>query len=213
MTRLTIIVAATLTNGIGQNSRLPWRLSKEMAYFARITSNAPEGSANAVVMGRNTWESIPKKFRPLPKRVNVVISSNKQYELMPPDVATPAAPVFLHSSLDTALARLAHSEWLETPIHRSFIIGGASLYRDTLSLPPTSESFVDRILLTRILSPAFEQCDVYMPDFQTPEEVANDSSHWRRSTHAELQEWAGFDVPEGIQEENGVKYEFQMWTR
>ena len=84
MPRLTIIVAATLNNGIGHNGRLPWRLAKEMQYFARVTSNAPEGSVNAVLMGRNTWESIPKKFRPLPKRVNVVISSNQQYELCVP---------------------------------------------------------------------------------------------------------------------------------
>jgi len=38
-------------------------------------------------------------------------------------------------------------------------------------------------------------------------------SEWVQSSHAELQEWAGVAVPEGIQEENGVKYEFQMWTR
>ncbi|PCH33674.1 hypothetical protein WOLCODRAFT_62474 [Wolfiporia cocos MD-104 SS10] len=208
MTKLTIIVAATLTNGIGQNSRLPWRLAKEMSYFARITSSAPEGSMNAVIMGRNTWESIPKKFRPLSKRVNVVISSNKQYE-MPPDTATVTAPVFLHSSLETALDRTSHSEKLQTSAHRSFIIGGASLYRDTLALPPSSSSCVDRVLLTRILSPAFEQCDVYMPDFLS----AASESPWRRSTHEELQTWAGFEVPEGVQEENGVQYEFQMWTR
>lgn len=81
MSRLTIIVAATKSNGIGQNSRLPWRLPKEMAYFAHVTSNAPEGKSNAVVMGRKTWESIPKKFRPLPKRTNIVISRNKDYPL------------------------------------------------------------------------------------------------------------------------------------
>jgi len=81
MFRLTLIVAATKTNGIGQNARLPWRLPKEMAYFVRITSNAPEGHSNAVIMGRNTWESIPKKFRPLPNRVNIVTSRNKTYEL------------------------------------------------------------------------------------------------------------------------------------
>lgn len=52
-----------------------------MQYFARITSNASEGSVNAVLMGRNTWESIPTKFRPLPKRVNVIVSRNKDYEL------------------------------------------------------------------------------------------------------------------------------------
>jgi len=74
MSRLTLIVAATKANGIGQDSRLPWHLPREMAYFARVTSAAPEGYMNAVIMGRNTWESIPRKFRPLPKRMNIVIS-------------------------------------------------------------------------------------------------------------------------------------------
>jgi dihydrofolate reductase len=81
MLRLTLIVAATKSNGIGQNARLPWQLPKEMAYFAQVTSNAPDGRSNAVLMGRNTWESIPKKFRPLKNRVNIVISRNKNYEL------------------------------------------------------------------------------------------------------------------------------------
>src|ERR1700692_3001843 len=81
MSRLTLIVAATKSNGIGQNAHLPWRLPKEMAYFAQVTSNAPDRHTNAVIMGRNTWESIPKKFRPLKNRVNIVISRNKDYEL------------------------------------------------------------------------------------------------------------------------------------
>src|SRR6266436_8780549 len=81
MSRLTLIVAATKSNGIGQNARLPWRLPKEMAYFSQVTSNAPDGRSNVVIMGRNTWESIPKKFRPLKNRVNIVISRNKDYEL------------------------------------------------------------------------------------------------------------------------------------
>ena len=78
---LIVIVAATKANGIGVNGRLPWRLPGDMAYFARITSNAPEGYTNAVIMGRKTWESIPLKFRPLPKRVNLVISRNCDYDL------------------------------------------------------------------------------------------------------------------------------------
>lgn len=81
MSRLTIIVAATKANGIGQNSRLPWQLPKEMKYFAKVTSTAPEGERNAVIMGRNTWESIPTKHRPLPNRVNIVTSRNKDYRL------------------------------------------------------------------------------------------------------------------------------------
>jgi dihydrofolate reductase len=79
MSSLTLVVAATLTNGIGQGSRLPWRLPQELAYFARVTTTAPEGRLNSVIMGRNTWESIPLKFRPLPRRLNVVISSNDAY--------------------------------------------------------------------------------------------------------------------------------------
>jgi dihydrofolate reductase len=81
MFRLTIIVAATKNNGIGQNSTLPWHLPKEMKYFAHATSAAPDGKSNAVIMGRNTWESIPKKYRPLSNRVNLIISRNKDYEL------------------------------------------------------------------------------------------------------------------------------------
>ncbi len=78
---LTIVVAATKGNGIGQNGGLPWRLSKEMAYFARVTSNAPAGKQNVVIMGRKSWESIPLKFRPLRNRTNIVISRNENYDL------------------------------------------------------------------------------------------------------------------------------------
>ena len=81
MSRLTLIVAATSTNGIGKGGRLPWRLSKEITYFAKVTTAAPEGKTNAVIMGRNTWKSIPSKFRPLQKRVNIVLSRNKDLEL------------------------------------------------------------------------------------------------------------------------------------
>lgn len=81
MSRLTLIVAATRTNGIGQNGSLPWQLPQEMSYFARATKTAPEGKVNAVIMGRNTWESIPKKFRPLRDRVNAVVSRNEKYDI------------------------------------------------------------------------------------------------------------------------------------
>lgn len=81
MSRFTIIVAATKANGIGANSRLPWRLPKELKYFSDATTAAPEGQQNLVIMGRKSWESIPKKHRPLPKRFNVVVSRNQDYDL------------------------------------------------------------------------------------------------------------------------------------
>lgn len=71
-------------------------------------------------------------------------------------------------------------------------------------------SLVDRVLLTRILSPDFK-CDVFMPDF-TLEKRENGKPKWNRAPHESLQEWVGFEVPKGVQNENGVEYEFQMWV-
>lgn len=179
-----------------------------MAYFARVTANAPDGTKNAVIMGRKTWESIPTKFRPLKDRLNVVISRNSDFELQP--ASTSAR---LSSDLSAALTELSgqstSSERVE--VNRVFIIGGATLYKETLELPPSSPAFVDRVLLTRILSPAFDECDVFLPDFL--KEEGDNAASWTRSSHEELQEWVGFEVPRGIQEEKGVRYEFQMWTR
>lgn len=80
-TPITIVVAATRANGIGKDGALPWRLAKEMSYFSQVTTRAPSGTMNALIMGRKTWESIPTKFRPLKERVNVVITRNRDYDM------------------------------------------------------------------------------------------------------------------------------------
>ncbi|KAL0951223.1 hypothetical protein HGRIS_007944 [Hohenbuehelia grisea] len=202
MSRLTLIVAATKANGIGKNGGLPWRISKDMSYFAQATTNAPAEKQNAVIMGRTTWESIPKKFRPLRNRSNHVISRNAEYELN--------GQAELHESLEAAMHSVAKSD----KVHRVFIIGGASIYKETLNLPRDSSSFVDRILLTRVTSPAFEDCDTFMPEFiPRSKGTAGDVHGWSRASHAELQAWVGFDVPDSVQSENGVDFEFQMWVR
>ncbi|KAF5385321.1 hypothetical protein D9615_001506 [Tricholomella constricta] len=199
MFRLTIIVAATKSNGIGQNAGLPWHLSRELKYFAQVTTAAPEDRVNAVIMGRNTWESIPKKYRPLPRRVNIVTSRNENYELE----SSANTLSYLHTSLASALERLKPSNVGRKPIHRAFVIGGASLYSESLALPASSSAYVDRILLTRIISPAFDACDAFMPDFFKDE--TDEGRRWGRASHGELEEWVGFKVPEGVQEENGVE--------
>ncbi len=130
MSRLTIIVAATKSNGIGKNSQLPWRLPKEMTYFARVTSNAPEGKHNAVIMGRHTYESIPPKFRPLSNRINIVISRNKQYDLYVVFLCTSSLLLTMTKGINGRYASLprvrlaalvraaAQSERLDTPCLR-----------------------------------------------------------------------------------------------
>ena len=105
------------------------------------------------------------------------------------------ATAVLASSLGAALEK-AHA----ADANRVFVIGGARLYAEAL---PQAE----RVLLTRILEPAFEECDVFMPDF------IGDGREWTRATHDALNDWVGFEVPSGVREERGVKYEFEMWIR
>jgi dihydrofolate reductase/thymidylate synthase len=72
---IQLVVAATRKLGIGKGGTMPWKLPGDMAYFKELTSKtADAGKQNAVIMGRKTWESIPVKFRPLPGRINVVLT-------------------------------------------------------------------------------------------------------------------------------------------
>ncbi|KAI0032016.1 dihydrofolate reductase-like domain-containing protein [Vararia minispora EC-137] len=202
MPRLTLVVAATTTHGIGKSGGLPWRLPKEISYFARVTTSAPEGNQNSAIMGRNTWESIPRKFRPLPKRANVVLTHNAGYQCA--DDGRVIIRADLHSAVE-------HLSTCPVPIHRHFVIGGASLYSEAFALSATDGSYVDRVLLTRVLAPAFEDCDTFVSELAQMTEDAAGS--WVRKSHLDLCSWVGFDVPEGPQEEKGVRYEFQMWEK
>ena len=57
---------------IGVKGRMPWHVPEDLAHFKRTTHGHP------VIMGRKTWDSLPPKFRPLPGRLNVVISRDAQ---------------------------------------------------------------------------------------------------------------------------------------
>jgi dihydrofolate reductase len=69
---------------IGADGGLPWHLPEDLALFRRLTIGA------TVVMGRRTWESLPERFRPLPGRTNVVLTSDRGWSA---DGAQPAASV------------------------------------------------------------------------------------------------------------------------
>jgi dihydrofolate reductase len=124
---LSLIVACTSEGGIGNGGELPWRIPGDMAYFKRITTDQePAGAGgrlNAVVMGRKTWESIPAKFRPLPNRVNVVLSRN------PAALDLPAG-VLRAASIEDALAAVDN----RADIDQCFVIGGAEVYKQALGL-------------------------------------------------------------------------------
>ncbi|KAK8090018.1 hypothetical protein PG997_004979 [Apiospora hydei] len=210
---LTLVVAATRDMGIGRAGTLPWTgLRKEMAYFARVTKRLPADAQppamNAVIMGRKTWDSIPTKFRPLKGRLNIVISRSHP-EDAPAAVDVEKEPVKV-SSLAQALEYLkTQTQQTQTAAAKAFVIGGAQIYGASLALPEAR-----RVLLTRVMDD-FE-CDTFFPLRLSPgeqEEKDKDGKKWAQRSKEELDAWTGETVPEGVQEENGTKYEFQMWER
>ena len=100
--------------GIGAGGQLPWSIRADLLNFRRITSNAPTNKINAVIMGRLTYESIPAAYKPLPGRLNIVITSA-------PHKSTLELVEFIR--LEDLVATLAKYQ-----IHRKFIIGGGKLY-------------------------------------------------------------------------------------
>lgn len=68
---INIITAMSKNRGIGLNNRLPWNLKKDLYRFKKLTSNN-SNNKSAIIMGKNTWNSLP--IKPLPNRTNFVIS-------------------------------------------------------------------------------------------------------------------------------------------
>ena len=82
--KLKLIVAMCKNNGIGMNNKIPWKISEDMVYFSNKTigkyTSSDDDKKNAVIMGRNTWESLPKKYKPLPNRLNVVLTRSRNVD-------------------------------------------------------------------------------------------------------------------------------------
>ncbi|KAK7076961.1 hypothetical protein SK128_008135 [Halocaridina rubra] len=150
--KLNLIVAACENNGIGKNGELPWRLREEMKYFSRMTKKTSDPEKkNIVLMGRKTWESIPTKFRPLPERINFILSSRPKEEFG--DVNGSVICKNFEAALDEARAR-------GNEIDTVWVIGGSSVYQLALE-----SEFLHRIYLTRILQSI--ECDTFLPDIDT----------------------------------------------
>lgn len=112
---LSLIAAIAENNCIGKGGELPWNIPEDMKHFKDVTTGHP------VLMGRKTWESIPEKFRPLPKRKNIIITRQTDYAI-PVDVK-------LYSSIEDAMNAHADEEIM--------VIGGAEIYKQTIDIADT----------------------------------------------------------------------------
>lgn len=113
--RLNLIYARAANGVIGKDNQLPWHLPEDLAHFKRTTLGCP------VIMGRKTWDSLPPKFRPLPGRLNIVVTRDTGF------VAEGATVVH---SLDAARERCPAGA-------DAWVIGGAQIYAQALPLAHT----------------------------------------------------------------------------
>ena len=103
------LVLAMAENGvIGKDGALPWRIPEDMRHFKALTMGKP------CIMGRKTWDSLPKK--PLPGRANIVVTRDRNFH---------AEGAIVAHSLDEAFARAGNAEEIA-------IIGGAEIYAAAL---------------------------------------------------------------------------------
>lgn len=169
-----LVVAATAEKrGIGAKGGLPaWKLPGDMAYFKELTSRTcKDGIQNAVIMGRKTWESIPAKRRPLPGRLNVVLSRGFGGGDRDDDAENSSAAANGGSGPRTAAAPqqalgpgvlaadsfAAALELVRGRVERVFVIGGGQVYAEALQHPACAA-----VHLTRV-EQEFDDCDTYMP--------------------------------------------------
>ncbi|CAK9142038.1 unnamed protein product [Ilex paraguariensis] len=149
-----VVVAATRDMGIGKDGKLPWRLPSDLKFFKEVTMNTSDSTKkNAIIMGRKTWESIPLEHRPLPGRLNVVLTRSGSF-----DIAT-AENVVICGSMVSALELLAASPYFLS-IEKVFVIGGGEILSGSLNAPGC-----DAIHITEI--EASIECDTFMPAIDT----------------------------------------------
>ena len=136
---ISAIVAVDEDWGIGFNGELLEKIPEDMKFFKDLTTG------HTVVMGRKTWDSLPKK--PLPERTNIIIS-NKGNLLLENGA--------IRLKLDDLLSGIVYFE------DDIFVIGGGQIYKELLP-------FCDRVYVTKIYT-SHENVDTYFPNLDEPEE-------------------------------------------
>ena len=128
--KIHLIWAQDENGGIGKNGNLPWHISEDLKNFKRLTSGS------TILMGRNTWESLP--VRPLPERRNIVLSSKEV-----PDVE-------YYTSVEECIETLDGDG-----TEKLFVIGGTTVYRNFIHR-------ADELHITHV-DELTEDIDTYFP--------------------------------------------------
>ncbi|HAA76306.1 TPA: hypothetical protein DCE37_14415 [Candidatus Latescibacteria bacterium] len=141
---LSLIACMAKNRVIGRDNDIPWNVPGEQAIFRRVTSG------HAVIMGRKTYESIG---RPLPKRTNIVVTRQSDYE---------APGCTIVTDLSSALEAVPADE------DEAFIMGGGQLYSEALGQ-------ADRIYLSELSEDI--DGEITFPDFEDDFNVVSEDAY------------------------------------
>jgi dihydrofolate reductase len=139
---INVAVAITGNGGIGLKGGLPWpHLKSDMALFSKRTTGAGK---NVVLMGKNTWLSIPENRRPLKNRTNIIISTSLLSE-------SSSSCCHVVSSIHDALTHCEAAKYDEV-----WIIGGSRIYNEFLNV---HHDKVHRVYITYVCKNGYSDGD------------------------------------------------------
>lgn len=139
--KIALVVALGLKNEIGANGKLLWHLPADLKRFKDITTG------HHVLMGRKTYESIPEKFRPLPNRVNIILTTNRNF------TAQNCIVVYTLNEAIEIAKKAGETELM--------IIGGGEIYE--LAMPIATTLYITRV------NESFSEADTFFPKWNTEE--------------------------------------------
>lgn len=152
---MTVALIWAQGNGgvIGRDNTIPWRVPEDARYFRERTTGHP------VVMGRRTWDSLPERFRPLPNRMNVVLTTDETWS---------ADGAVVAHDLPGALRRAADAD-----PELTVVMGGEQIY--TAAMP-----FADLLIVTEI-DIDVPGGDAFAPEIDTSTWRPHDAGAWATS--------------------------------
>ena len=133
-----LIVCVNEKNVIGRNGNLLFNIKNDLKNFKRMTTD------NVVIMGRKTFESLPNQ-KPLPNRVNIIITSDLDYSV------EKSANVYIVHNIDEVL-ELCEAFFNDREL---FVIGGGTIYNQFIE-----KDLIDEVMVTRVNDDSFEVGDV-----------------------------------------------------
>jgi dihydrofolate reductase len=224
---LIVATAVSPPLGIGLKGTLPWpQIRSDMAFFRKVTTgHSTSDTRNAVIMGRRTWESIPAKFRPLPGRINIILTRaeadgvlemgtklgeeyRKKERLQTSDTQfsidnNEDGTFFTFTPKGDRSPSIGVTNSLRRAVNISqrpnvgtvFCIGGAEIYKMVLQDEQTKSRV--RVLQTQVkkVDGSEFECDTFFP-----EKLQDDDGRWKEARAGELMVWIDSDLPQGIDE-------------